>query len=140
MNRKKVVSCGAVPFRESVDIIEVLLIKQFKNRETWGCAKGHINEGETLEECALREVREETGINVTLTQRLNPVITVYGNEEKTVHCWLATPQDGQVLCTNDPDCEIAEARWWNIDELPAVHPYQLPLVKQAIDLIRNKSW
>ena len=41
----------------------ILIIKQ-RHGNNWGLPKGHCESDETLEECAIREIREETGINI----------------------------------------------------------------------------
>ena len=41
------------------------LLLQSARHQTWGFAKGHVDANETLVECALREVREETGFNLS---------------------------------------------------------------------------
>ena len=114
-----------------------MLIRQFKNKSTWGIPKGHMNEGESLEECAIREIFEETGVRVRLFDRLVDVLSNYRNEEKTVVSFIAKPVD-ELMCDVDstnPENEVAEARWFNIDSLPALQPYQSALITSSVQTI-----
>ena len=54
-------SCGAIILRKQNKTIETLLVKHTKGH--WAFAKGHVEENETEEETALREIKEETGLN-----------------------------------------------------------------------------
>lgn len=134
--RKKVTSCGAVTWRRVGGRLEVLLIKQFARKEKWGIPKGHINDCETLEACAVREVREETGVEVRLSTRLPDCHVTNHNEDKTVVAWLAQPAGGnEEPNINDPDSEVADARWFSIDKLPDIVVYQRPLLATTIKLL-----
>lgn len=113
--------------------LEVLLIKQFEHKDSWGIPKGHIDEGETLEQCAIREVREETGVAIILRHRLPDCQVSLKNEDKTVVSWLAQPADPKAEpCSDDPDSEVADARWIPVTALPKIHVYQQTLVAEAI--------
>lgn len=136
---RKIISCGAVPYRLGVNGTEVLLIKQFHHREIWGLPKGHIATGETLEECAIREVKEETGISVDLLEKLTPIKTVYGDEEKTVYSWLAKQTCDNSPSANDPDCEVADVRWWSLKSLPPVHQYQRSLFNEVVTILKSRA-
>lgn len=57
-------SCGAVVFKKEEGIIKFLLLKH-NNGGHWGLPKGHVEKGETEQETAIREVFEETGIEVS---------------------------------------------------------------------------
>ena len=57
-------SCGAVVFTRTDKGVKYLLIANLKG--IYGFPKGHVEAGETEEQTALREVREETGLRVTL--------------------------------------------------------------------------
>jgi ADP-ribose pyrophosphatase YjhB (NUDIX family) len=137
--RRKTTSCGGLPVRHRDGKTEVLLIKQFAHKDSWGIPKGHQHEGETLEECAKREVREETGVHVVLGQRLPNVGTVFRDEDKTVVSWLCTVEGNEEPNHNDPDSEVADARWFHIDALPQLHVYQRPLLAAAIDILSGRS-
>ena len=137
--RRKTTSCGGLPVRHRDGKTEVLLIKQFAHKDAWGIPKGHMNDGETEEQCAAREVREEAGVQVTLGQRLPDVGMAFRNEDKTVISWLCTVVGSEVPNHNDPDSEVADARWFNIDALPQLHVYQRPLLATAIDILTGKS-
>ena len=133
--RKKVTSCGGVVWRRSSEGVELLLIKQFKHHDRWGIAKGHIDEGETPEACAVREIREETGVDVVLGRRLPDATTSFRNENKTVMCWLAKPTGRAEPQHDDPNSEVADARWFNVKELPELLTYQRILISYAIEVI-----
>ena len=58
-------SCGAIVYRKSHGNIQILLIKHV-NSGHWSFPKGHTEGEETEAETALREIKEETGIDVIL--------------------------------------------------------------------------
>jgi len=129
---RKTTSCGAVVWRLREGQLELLLIKQFAHKDSWGIPKGHIDEGESLEECAVREVREETGVKVKLGSRLPDVMTHFKKEEKTVVSYLAQAVGDDEPCHDDPDSEVADARWVPASALPKIHIYQQPLIAEAL--------
>lgn len=60
-------SCGALVYRKYHGNTEILLIKHL-NSGHWSFPKGHVEEGETEVETAIREIKEETGIDVMIDQ------------------------------------------------------------------------
>jgi 8-oxo-dGTP pyrophosphatase MutT (NUDIX family) len=137
--RRKTVSCGGLPVRHRNGDVEVLLIKQFEHKDSWGIPKGHTAEGETPEQCALREVREEAGVVVELGHRLPDVGCSFRDEDKTVMSWLCTVVGSDEPRHDDPDCEVADARWFNVNELPTIHVYQRPLLAAAVDVLMGRA-
>ena len=59
MRAVREVSAGGVIYRKHGGAIEIALIHV---RHRWGLPKGHVEEGESISETAIREVREETGL------------------------------------------------------------------------------
>lgn len=137
--RKRVTSCGAVTWRLVDGKVEVLLIKQFAHKDRWGIPKGHTNEGETLEACAVREVKEEAGVDVALELRLPDCFVSNKVEDKTVVSWLAKPVGSHDPNHNDPDSEVADARWFPVDALPEIMMYQRELLTAAVDLLTART-
>lgn len=134
--RVKATSCGACVYRIIDGDVNVLLVRPSKNRDSWGVPKGHVNEGETFEACAHREVNEETGILVELEDRLIDVVTSNGHVDKTVVTWLARQK-----CEAEPrpaDGENVEVKWFSLKEIPKLHNYQNQLLADAIDKISRK--
>jgi bis(5'-nucleosidyl)-tetraphosphatase len=133
--RRKATSCGGIVWRSREGCIDLLLIQQFANNPRWGIPKGHQHPGESLEDCARREIKEETGVEVVLESRLMDVATTYRDEDKTVTSWLARPVGSEVPTHDDPNSEVADARWFPIDALPEIHVYQRPLIASAVETL-----
>ena len=116
-------SCGAVVFRKTAEGPVFLLIRHV-NGGHWAFPKGHMEPGESEEETALREIREETGLPVRLdtgfcrTVRYTPKPGV----EKDVVYFLASPDPGGDPAQATPqEGEIRELRWLPGEEaLPLV--------------------
>jgi len=92
-------SCGAVVFRKHSGNIEFLLIKN-KKVGNWGFPKGHIEMGEDEHSTAMREVLEETGLNIQILDGFR-VLSEYrprGKIFKQVVFFIAEmPEGGEVI-------------------------------------------
>jgi 8-oxo-dGTP diphosphatase len=77
--------------------------------DDWSLPKGKLDPGESWEECALREVREETGLHCTLGAELSPTsYTDRKGRAKVVRYWLMAITDVDPFT---PDDEVDELRW-----------------------------
>ena len=100
---------GGVIFRRDTDGgVEILLIQDGKDR--WTIPKGHIEEGETAEQTARREIKEEAGLsNIEILGWLGKINFRYRRFDKLV---LMTTQIYLVRATGDSD-EIKKEEWMN---------------------------
>ncbi len=85
---------------------------------SWSLPKGHLENGETLEAAAVREVSEETGITGRVVAPLG-VIDFYFTAEgqrihKTVHHYLMLAEGGEL---NSDDAEVDQVAWVPLDEV-----------------------
>ncbi len=89
-------SCGAIVYRHIGGTIRYLLIKN-RRSSNWSFPKGHVEVGESLEETAIREVHEETGIKIYIFPGFmsKSQYTVQNKIQKTVHIFVATTKDEQ---------------------------------------------
>lgn len=99
---------GALPWRIGPDeALEVLLVHR-RNQGDWSIPKGKAEAGETDAECALREVREETGLVCRLGVELPHVVYLDRKRRlKTIRYWAVTAEAG-VFSAND---EVDDVRW-----------------------------
>jgi len=90
-----------------------------RGRMLWSLPKGHIEQGETAEQTAIREVAEETGIHGHVLAALGSIdywfVTEGRRVHKTVHHYLMRFSGGE-LC--DEDLEVTEVAWVPLAELP----------------------
>jgi len=109
------VSAGGVVYRREEGKVRILLAARRTRRGdlAWGLAKGGIEPDETPEEAAVREVREETGIDAVIEASLGETRYFYTWEEvrvrKTVHFFLMRATGGNV---EDHDDEMEDVRWF----------------------------
>lgn len=88
---------------------------------TWTLPKGTPDPGETIEETALREVTEETGLEVRILEPLRAIEYAFVQDgtriRKTVHYYLMEPTGGDLA---RHDSEFERVRWVPFDEAPGL--------------------
>ena len=89
-----------------------------RGRLLWSLPKGHLEDGETTEAAAVREVEEETGIRGRVLAALGTIDYWFVADDrrihKTVHHFLLEASGGQL---SDTDVEVDEVAWVPLDEL-----------------------
>ncbi|MDD5746633.1 MAG: NUDIX hydrolase [Candidatus Omnitrophica bacterium] len=118
MNVKAIeISAGGVVFRKKEDIYEVILFRK-KSDRCWGLPKGKLEPGETAQEAALREVREETGAEAEIIGDLGEVHYRYRNikrkavVDKTVYFFLMKYLTGNI---GSSEKNIDAVGWFSFD-------------------------
>jgi bis(5'-nucleosidyl)-tetraphosphatase len=130
-------SCGAVVYNVDDKNIEFLIIKH-KSGEHWGFPKGHVEIGENEDETALREVKEETGLEVELIHgfayrmKYSPKM---GTIKEVVY-FIGLSKDKFVKCQ---ESEIVDYKWLVLkDAINLVtHDNSQKLLREAYFFIRN---
>jgi 8-oxo-dGTP diphosphatase len=104
-------AAGGVVAREADGIVEVVVVHRPKY-DDWTLPKGKAEDGESDEECALREVEEETGLVCDLVDELVGASYVDSSgRPKVVRYWLMRPVAGRLR----PTREVDDARWLPLD-------------------------
>ena len=107
-------SCGAVIYRKINDRIRFLLIKN-KRSSNWGFPKGHMEDGETLEDTAKREVLEETGIHIDIIPGFSSKseYSIQNRIQKSVIVFVAKTVDTQTIIQRE---EIEDYIWLTFND------------------------
>jgi len=134
-------SAGGLVLRRERAAYSGLLIGRSTPR-IWSLPKGHIEPNETIETAALREVKEETGIDATIIVKLSDIrYWFFANKmkhSKIVHFYLMryiggtpTPQEG----------EVDETKWARLDEMPEMltHVNERRLIEIAQRMVNEKT-
>ncbi len=135
-------SGGVVHFTES-DETQVVLCHR-KTPDTWCLPKGTPNSGESLEETAVREVLEETGLSVIIDSPLGYIQYSFANRhdkrlfKKTVHFFLMSPVGGNI---EDHDFEFDDVFWLPVSKAIALmtYPNEVSVVEKAITQLESSS-
>ncbi len=140
METRKEVSAGGVVYRIEGRDVEIALASRRtrKGELAWGLPKGGIDEGEAIEEAAVREVREETGLEARIEADLGEIRYFYVWERvrvrKAVHFFLMRATGGDVSLH---DHEMEDVRWFELKTAlkKAAYRGEREVLKRAADLL-----
>ncbi len=124
-------SCGAIIFYKTKQNTRILLVKN-NNGRYWSFPKGHIEEGETEQETAIREIKEETGLDVTITPGFREISEYcpFGRIRKKVVFFLARAFTDNVKIQEE---EIASYIWVDLQQARKMCTYDndLRIIEKA---------
>jgi 8-oxo-dGTP pyrophosphatase MutT (NUDIX family) len=107
-------------------------------RGVWDLPKGKLDRGETIEHCAVREVAEETGVQVQLDSPLLLTYHTYDESGKHIlketHWFRMTATDATEL-TPQLEEQITELRWVDKEGIKALLHNTFPSIKDVVKLL-----
>lgn len=106
-NSPAVIAAGAICWREGNKGLEVLMIHRPKY-DDWSWPKGKQDDGESIPETAVREVREEVGLKITLGAPLARTTYKVSKGKKEVHYWAAEIPAGKKARQDDGEVDRLE--------------------------------
>jgi len=123
--RRPEFSAGGVVVRDRECVVIVPTRRAANGSKVLALPKGHVDPGETPEEAATREVREEAGVDADLVGALGSVRYWYMRKgrriAKRVDFFLFRYRDGDVA---DHDHEVEQARWMPLAEAARALTYE----------------
>lgn len=132
----KLAAGGVVLRRSNKGVLEVLVVHR-PRYDDWSLPKGKLDEGESLEATAKREVEEETGLVCRIVRKLTVAeymyVTTRGERPKEVHYYLMVPQAGKLR--EEKDDEIDSVVWLPVAEATDRLTYEFDqnLVRTTVD-------
>lgn len=107
-------SAGGIVFNNKGQV----LVVQHSTNKHWGFPKGHVEAGQTVKEAALREVKEEGGIDAEIIEKVGESKYIYTNKAKEkvfkmVTIFLMKYISGDI---KDHDFEVSDLGWFSEDE------------------------
>lgn len=135
-------SAGGIVIRLRDGALQLVVGRRRRERDgvTWTLPKGTPHEGETTEQTALREVAEETGLEVRIVAPVGAIEYFFTQDgqrvHKTVHYFLMEPVGGSL---DDHDHEFDEVRWMSIDEARRLMSFdtERQIVEEALPMVQS---
>ena len=139
---ERLVSAGGVVTRNGGKNVEVVLCRR-DEPPRWSLPKGTPDRGETIEETAVREVQEETGLEVQIERPLDSITYWFVRSSdgcrchKTVNFYLMTAHGGSL---DLHDHEFDEVRWMPADEAlkAASYPNEARIMGKALAIVSSE--
>ncbi len=124
------------------DKVLVIKTKNLKNEVIYTFPKGHIEEGETPQQAAIREVEEETGVKADIKEKIKDVEYWFIHNgkkiHKTVNWFLMTP----IEVKPTKNIEVDEVFWYDINKVKDILSYNSDkeLISKVLDILsKNKK-
>jgi 8-oxo-dGTP pyrophosphatase MutT (NUDIX family) len=144
-NHTEVSAGGFVISKTDPNLVALMARFNRGGKLEWCIPKGHLEQNETSEQAALREVFEETGLEAEIIDSLGEVnyqfIQGGAKISKTVHVYLMQQTGGELSFEHDPHKEASELEWVQVSELLArlSHGNEKRIAKLALELIEARS-
>lgn len=124
-----VIAAGAILWRIEKGELKVAIIHRSRY-DDWSWPKGKLDKGETIAQAAVREIREETGLKVTLGVHLAEINYKLPNgSNKQVHYWAANVTDKALANTKfTPSEEVEKVDWKTIPQARKLLSYEFDYV------------
>lgn len=118
---------------------EVLMVLQAAPGEEkqWTVPSGTQEDGESFEECCIREFWEETGYKVRIIEKVHNKSGVISEHGISYHVeyFLVEIMSGEMITIQDPDQFIHEIAWKSLEEiamLPLAYPEDIHIIEQVL--------
>ncbi len=141
MQTERQISAGGVVFRRTSSGVEVALISTAFGKP-WGLPKGLAEKGESLARTAHREVREETGLDGRIVEKIGHIEYFYTHKDdaglrryfKIVYFFLMEYIGGDVA---NHDAEVSECRWFPVQDAISALKYddEKKVLEKAVKII-----
>jgi 8-oxo-dGTP pyrophosphatase MutT (NUDIX family)/phosphohistidine phosphatase SixA len=148
------VAAGALVWRVRDGELQVLAVHRPRYND-WSWPKGKLSKGETLPQCAIREVAEETGRNIVLGQPLPTLRYPIGaGKQKVVRYWAAQVVSGESKAVrarppvkSAPKHEVDRVRWLTVEQAKNkitfkddLRPLEVLAEAYALDRLETRSF
>lgn len=131
------IAAGGLVINEDNELLMIF------RRGNWDLPKGHLDEGETIENCALREVREETGLQSVSI--LSPLSTSYHTYHQGSHhilkesYWYLMKNEGYEILVPQTEEDIEKIEWVKQSQVEAYLANAYPSIQDVVNQYLNRN-
>jgi ADP-ribose pyrophosphatase YjhB (NUDIX family) len=133
VSHRLMVACGAICERKG----KILMVKEYRPEEghVLNQPVGKLEFGESVFDATIREVREETGLDIELTYFLGAYVWLISNGNTSIRfCFVARVVGGELRVEPRTDKEIVQPVWLSREELrESENKFRNPVTEKCLD-------
>lgn len=132
---------GLIVSRDNPQLVALISHRNRGGGVDWCIPKGHVELGENYIQTAIREVKEETGIQGKVLEKIGEISYSFKigpkRIRKTVHHYLLEQVDGELTFAGDPTGEVLDVQWFEIASIDEVlaHENERKIAERALELL-----
>lgn len=132
---------GLVISNQNPGLVALISHRNRGGGSDWCIPKGHVELGENYLQTAIREVREETGIDGKVLEKIGEISYSFKigpkRIRKTVHHYLLEQTGGELTFSGDPTGEVLDVQWFEIAQLDEVlaHENERKIAERALEIL-----